>query len=170
MQVEAEQTLQNINIIASLETNDKLLTNSSIFTVYQPTWYRSIYRTYYNENREANIFRIQQTIRSAKDFIENAICGHAPPIRDVVYSTPIRVAHLKNLKFLLRMHESLRMCINGLQHLEKTYYSDSASKTKIEMLTNEVRDFIDVTQFLLPQAGMTELKHVMRTSPIVDAE
>ena len=73
MQTEMEKTFRNLKVISVLKQNDKLLTECEIFEIDTPKFYRTAYRTYYRENRETNLMKIQSCIRESTAYIERTI-------------------------------------------------------------------------------------------------
>jgi hypothetical protein len=144
MQTEMEKTFRNLKVIASIKQNDKLITESDIFELHPPTLSRTVYRIYYRENREANLSKIQTCIRESKSFVEKIASS-----REDSETFSGRMFLMTQSKLCQRMMDSLRDIIPGMRNLAVTYRDDAGAIAKIDLLIDEINDFLLVTNSLL---------------------
>lgn len=144
MQSETERTFRNLKVISSLKQNDKLITESSIFETHPPTMTRSMYRIWKSENREENLNKILACVREAKNFIEKTI------------STSEQSESFQGKLFLItqerlskRMLMAVEEVIPGLTNFSVTYKDDAGILAKIDLIIEEIRDFVSATKTLM---------------------
>lgn len=144
MQSETERTFRNLKVISSLKQNDKLITESSFFEIHPPTMTRSMYRIWKSENREENLNKILACVREAKNFIEKTI------------STSEQSESFQGKLFLItqerlskRMLMAVEEVIPGLTNFSVTYKDDAGILAKIDLIIEEIRDFVSATKMLM---------------------
>jgi|TARA_E500000178_G_scaffold340351_1_gene382948 hypothetical protein len=161
MQSDAERTLNNLNILAVLSQNDKLLTNDDTFDIHAPTTMRAMYRFWSGEKRSTNIQRVRICVRSAKDYIWRSLeevnamgstsCPPSPESStngDFHLITPDSTMHLKlktTLMQHLRMSDALKRSQKGIHNLLQTYRDDPALTSQVQVIVDEISDFLAVT-------------------------
>jgi hypothetical protein len=133
MNPEMERTMRNLGVLASLKQNDKLMTSSDIFCIYEPTVMRSLWRLVTGESRELNVQRVQTTLRSAMVTISDT---ESMEMSD-------RNHQVKALKSAgTRMRTLLRKALQGIGNMTITYRDDAALCSMVSILSNEVEDFL----------------------------
>lgn len=143
MQTEIEIMLRNTNVVASVMPNDKLNTECPLFSVYVPTSTRGIWRLWCGEQREGNISKVQCCVRQATAFIQSTMQTQ------VVSSTfNGRIKAAIDIQQCRRVMESLKGAIVGLDNLKQTYRDDVSIVAKINMIQNEIVDFLHATTVL----------------------
>ena len=144
MNSDAERTLNNLHVLASVSHNDKLMTNEDMFGIYEPTSMRGLMRMWYGERRGQNVQRVRHTVRSgmayAQQYLdESAHISTAPG--------PMPTARLRGDTVALqhvRMVDALRASLGGLTNMLQTYREDAALTSQISGLVQEVTDFLTV--------------------------
>lgn len=149
MQTEVERTLRNLTVVASLVQNDKLITNDVIFAVHEPSTSRSLYRMVYRETREHNLIKLQTIVREAKTFVTATMTHSAATVVDPSFHGVLQST--TNQQMCLRMINALRQSTQGLRHLQQTYKDDASIKAKLQILVDEIDDFLLATQRASPQ-------------------
>ena len=137
MQTEFENMLRNLNVVALLMPNDKLNTEQSLFSVYNPTAIRGVVRYLYSENRESNISKIQSCMQKAMTFITFKMDNQIP---EESYST--RIQAITERQHCIRIIACLEAAQHGLLNLCQTYRDDASIVAKIYMLKHEIDDFL----------------------------
>ena len=134
MQTETEKALKNLSILASLSQNDKLNTNEDIYTIYIPTSVRGMVRFWYSEKRSSNIVKIHETVRTATKFVRQIIteCEN----ENFNYQKELKLQQCK------RMVQSIIKSTKGLENLKQTYRDDHAITVNIQLIIDEIEDFI----------------------------
>lgn len=148
MQTEVERTFRNLKVISSLRQNDKLTTEHLLFTTHEPTMTRSAYRIWYRENRESNIDKVQSCVRDAKMFIERVISYD-----ETTETFGGRLQSETQLSLCKRMFHAVQEVVPGLHNLSVTYKDDTGILAKIEILINEIEDFVRVSKRLADEKG-----------------
>ena len=138
MQSETERVLRNLTIVGSILQNDKLNTNDDIFSIYVPTVLRGTMRLWYSEKRSSNALKLQETIRSAISFIQNT----SQEIINEINNTYTRAIKERQCK---RMFETLKKCKVGMTNLQQTYRDDTTMFAQLQIIMNEVDDFVSIT-------------------------
>ena len=141
MQAEHERVLQNLIVLGSISQNDKIISNDDCFVVHEPSALRSIYRYYYSENRIANIGKIQANVREAKAFITSCITSE--PLDETNFSLKMQALHMRQAR--TRMMEAMQKAVHGLSNLRQSYKEDASTNARINMIMNEIHDFIAAT-------------------------
>lgn len=144
MQTETERTLNNLNILAALSQNDKLLTNDDVFDIHSPTTMRALWRFWYREGRGGNVQRVRTCIRCAINFISNSL-EEANELAISLQDTDQRSIRLKfetTTMHHLRMLCALKNARNGIQNLLQTYRDDPALQSQVALLKDEIDDFV----------------------------
>jgi hypothetical protein len=158
MQSDAERTLNNLNILAVLSQNDKLLTNDDTFDIHSPTTMRAMYRFWCGERRTANIQRVRICVRNAKDFINksldevNAMGSSCPPspessadgFHSIVPDGTMQLKLKTTLMQHLRMSDALKRSQKGIYNLMQTYRDDPALISQVQLIVDEISDFVTV--------------------------
>lgn len=153
MQTDAERTLNNLHVLGALSHNDKLMTNEDSFDIYAPTSLRGLMRMWYAEGRVSNIARIRICVRSAINFATKALedtnalhesSQNASPQSHTGQQMKIRVDTLAMQH--IRMLDALNKAKHGLHNLLQTYRDDAASASQIQLLIEEIDDYIGVTR------------------------
>ena len=140
MQSEAERALRNLRVIASLMHNDKLNTEGDTFTAYAPTAMRGAVRKYYGEHREGNVLRVQETMRAAKAFVVQALsCDYGSTDDGTVQRNVVATTMQQQC---CRMLAALESALVGLDHLRQTYKDDASISAKLDIVSDEIRDFL----------------------------
>tara|TARA_B100000945_G_C20414020_1_gene614182 strand:- start:710 stop:1261 length:552 start_codon:yes stop_codon:yes gene_type:complete len=138
----SEKILRNLGVISALTQNDKINTKDELFSVYVPTTFRGLHRSYYGEGRELNIMKIQNCIRDAKNFISNTLSE----IKNGNGREEVSFMHRMNLasqnQLCTRMMDSLKNCQDGLSALQVTYKDDASICTQLVIMINEISDFL----------------------------
>lgn len=150
MQADAERTLNNLHVLGALSHNDKLMTNEDIFDIYAPTSLRGLFRMWYRERRVTNIARIRQCVRSAINFSSKSL----EDTTALMNSSPSSSPQSEQMKLRidthamqhLRMLDGLTRAKGGLHNLLQTYREDAASASQVQLLMEEIEDFIRVLQ------------------------
>ena len=144
MQQENELTLRNMSVIAALAQNDKLMTDTEPFSVYMPTSIRGVVRFWYGETRTSNISKIQSCIRFAKAYITTTLSEYSgsAPEREAF---SVQICNQEKMQFCVRMLDTLRRCIIGLENLKQTYRDDVTTGCLLQSLVDEINDFIVTT-------------------------
>ena len=144
MQSETERTFRNLKVISSLKQNDKLITESSIFEIHPPTMTRSMYRIWKSENREENLNKILACVREAKNFIEKTISTS-----EQSESFQGRLFLITQERLSKRMLMAVEEVIPGLTNFSVTYKDDAGILAKIDLIIEEIRDFVSATKTLM---------------------
>lgn len=143
MQSEAERTLRNLSIVGLLKQNDKLMTLADTFAISTPTSYRGAYRKWLGEERMANLTRVGEAVRAG--------CAYVTAAREEQCALPLQRQRLE--LSAQRMAEALARARVGLRHLGDTYADDSTCRVRIELLVQEVDDFLRVLGEFPASAG-----------------
>lgn len=161
MQSDAERTLGNLHVLAVLSQNDKLLTNGDTFDIYSPTTLRAVWRFWHGEGRAANVQRVRICVRAAMDFVSKfmedttalakSADGNVSPSTEVTTyvltvpdSAQVRIETVAMQH--VRMLTALRSALGGLRNLLQTYRDDPALASQINLIINEVNDFVNVME------------------------
>ena len=140
-----EKTLRNLGVISALTQNDKINTKDDYFTVYNPTSLRGITRFFYGEARDHNIQRIQTCVRDAKNYISSTL--HEIHIIDDSESSLMKQFKTSTQQQnCFRMINALKDADNGLKALQITYKDDPTCLAQLDMLNNEILDFLSTTR------------------------
>lgn len=146
MNADAERTLMNLNVIAAVSQNDKLMTNEDQFDIYTPTTMRAVLRTWYGERRLQNIQRVRTTIRSAMSFASTYLDDANALMTDVTQGESVRIRTDTCVLHHVRMCEALRRSTRGLTNMLQTYRDDAAVASQLSSLAQEVTDFLSVIE------------------------
>lgn len=165
MQSEAERTLRNLSIVGLLKQNDKLMTLADSFAISTPTSYRGAYRKWLGEERVANLTRVSEAVRAG--------CAYVTAVREERSALPALQRQRLELS-AQRMAEALARARVGLRHLGDTYADDSTCRVRIELLVQEVDDFLRIdSDFVASSVGAsssTTLLSSVSTSPFAIVE
>tara|TARA_B100000482_G_scaffold189441_1_gene170894 strand:- start:7 stop:483 length:477 start_codon:yes stop_codon:yes gene_type:complete len=145
MDPENEKTLRNLGVISALTQNDKINTKDDFFTVCNPTSLRGITRYLYGETRDHNIQRIQNCVREAKNYISSTL--HEIYVFDESDRSLMKQFKTSTQQQLcFRMINALKEAEVGLKALQITYKDDPTCLTQLDMLINEIIDFLSTTR------------------------
>ena len=135
-EAESERTLRNLTVLGEIKQNDKLTTYSDTFEIYPPTVLRGLYRKWQGEARILNFQRIQETINSA--------CTYITSTRETLQNTQYDVSkeHLK--RKCERIIMAMKTSKSGLENLSHTYFDDTTSKVRINLVIQQIDDFISI--------------------------
>lgn len=131
--MEADRTLRNLTVIARVKQHDKLVTIGDTFAISPPTYWRGIVRKWQGEHREANLQRTQETFHAACAYI-TAHIGAA--------ESSSESSHDPSKLKCTRLVDALSKCVVGLENMHVTYSDDTTSCVRIQILIQNVRDFI----------------------------
>lgn len=154
MNPENERTLQNLGVIGAINMNDKVNTKDDAFTIYVPTTLRGITRYFYGESRIDNIKRMQSCIRDAKQYISSSLSEINT--NNEVESLLKKINTSTHTRQCGRMMDALEESQKGLLSLKITYKDDATSSTQLDILINDINDFL-----------MTA-RQVAKSSPILE--
>lgn len=118
--------LQNLRTLSTLQINQKLCTSGQMFSVRPAAGtLTTLWRTWYGEDRQANVARLQTLFALAMLRCE--------------------VLTLKGTDDALcrRIAEQTRLALPGLECLAQTYREDSATVSSIEVLQSSVEAFLE---------------------------
>ena len=150
MQSETERTFRNLKVIASLKQNEKLITEGPIFEIHPPTMGRSLWRVWRSEGRERNFDKIQCCIREAKNFIEKTVASTEQS------DTFCGQLHLiTQAKLSQRVMLAMEDAIPGLDNVAVTYREDAGVLAKIDLIKEEINDFIIATRSILARSQVS---------------
>lgn len=154
MQIEVENMLRNITVVASLMPNDKLNTEEPLFTVYVPTSTRGAWRLWSGEHRETNISKVQSCVRQATLFVQTTMQNQVVSASfNGKMKAAMEVQHCK------RTMDALEVCAIGLSNLAQTYRDDASIVAKIQMLRDEIHDFHRATNIALGDSSTIILRY-----------
>ena len=139
MQFETEKTLRNLSVLGALMQNDKINTEGEIFSIYVPTISRGLVRKFYGENRETNVTHIQEAVRHAKTFVSQTLSTQRP----LADSFNSKMFCNTQIQHSTRMIEAMNKAIKGLTHLIQTYRDDASISAKLDIICNEIQDFVN---------------------------
>jgi hypothetical protein len=158
MQAEAERTLNNLHVLAALSHNDKLLTNDDSFDIHAPTTMRAAWRFWCRERRSTNVQRVRICVRSATDFVSKTLEETSVLISVPLQSSqcpgnltddPPDTLRLKIETIAMqhfRMLDALKLASKGLCNLLQTYRDDPALTSQVQLIVNEISDFVSVIE------------------------
>lgn len=163
MNADAERTLTNLNVIAAVSQNDKLMTNEDQFDIYTPTTMRGLMRTWYGERRAQNIQRVRTAIRAAMAFSSTYLDDANALMNDVSQNETVRIRIDTCVLHHVRMCEALRKCTRGLTNMLQTYRDDAAVASQLSSLVQEVTDYLHVIEpYSRPVRGRTSSPPALR--------
>jgi hypothetical protein len=116
--------LQNLQTLSTLQPNQKICTTSRLFSAYDTGLFSSLWRTWYGEDRQANVDRLQALFAVAI-------------MRYDVLSLRASDAPLQS-----RIIDALTNALPGLERLAQTYRGDAAVVSSISVLLCHVRSFL----------------------------
>ena len=146
MNADAERTLTNLNVIAAVSHNDKLMTNEDQFDIYTPTTMRGLLRAWYGERRAQNIQRVRTTIRAAMSFASSYMDDANALMTDTTQGESVRIRTDTFVLHHVRMCEALQRCTHGLTNMLQTYREDAAVASQLSSLVQEVTDYLVVIE------------------------
>lgn len=137
MQSETERALRNLSILGSISQNDKLNTNEETFSIYVPTVLRGVIRSWYAEKRSSNYQKIQDTVRTAINFIQTTSQNISTDINET-YSRATKE------KQCIRFFNSMEKSKFGISNLQQTYRDDTTMNTQLQLIMDEIDDFVSI--------------------------
>lgn len=143
MEANAERTLHNLRVLASVSQNDKLMTNEDRFDIYCPTTLRAMMRMWYGEKRAQNVQRVRATVREAMNFASRSL-EEASALLQATSSSDFRLRVDTTAVQHLRMMEALVRAQQGLRNLLQTYREDAALASQITLVVEEITDYVSV--------------------------
>lgn len=143
--------LRNIHVVASLMPNDKLNTEGDTFAVYAPTATRGAWRYWTSETREANLMRVQSAVRQAKTFVSNVVHQQHVAVDPGLQAQVQLSIHTKQCS---RTLEALHRASAGLANMCQTYRDDASIVAKINMVRDEIDDFVTAVDAALPRLSL----------------
>jgi hypothetical protein len=138
-----EEILLNLRIVSKIPEGAKIHRHSNGIFVIQDTYVSGIYRFIKRYSRHRSIEDIsglvRQCIRTIKDLYNSIYYDNEN--YPVQFSE--RKTQVKNLA------NALVSASSGLENLRQTYHQDHVSTSKIDLIINEVKDFIpEIKDFL----------------------
>ena len=153
MQSDTERVLRNLTILGSISHNDKINTNDETFSIYVPTALRGIVRTWYSEKRCSNGQKIQDVVRIGISFIQNTS-------QELSSENSETYSKANKQKQCVRIFNALEKGKIGLGNLQQTYRDDTTMHTQIQLIINEIDDFISIV------SQQPQMKYLLDTSPV----
>lgn len=144
MNFEEVSIMRNLGVIGALTENDKINTKTDIFSVHNPTHMRAIHRTFYGENRQHNIQHVCALVKTAKQIISTQFSEHNLHFQSMSISKEI--AFRSSIQGCVRMWSALQSALKGLKALTITYKDDAATVTQLEIILNDIDDFLIITK------------------------
>ena len=144
---ETERVFHNLCVIAAISQNDKLMTNEEDFQIYTPTSIRGAVRTWYGETRTRNVRRIGSTLTSAKESIRLAMENTEELLRRPVNGVPSGAKRIRldtDVARTIRMAETIRRSVEGVQNMACTYRDDAGLNSQLNSLVLDTQDFIGI--------------------------
>ena len=123
-----------LNVLACINANDKVCTQSDNIDIYRPTVFRGVIRWWYGENRAKNVSIIEQSVSSTMNKISLLLAN-------VDNSSNIE-ENLKVVSYISRLLKAMHEATNGLDQLSETYRDDVRALSRIKILKNEIIDFL----------------------------
>lgn len=117
--------LQNLQAVSTLQHNQKLCTTGKLFTVHDTGIWAGMWRTWYGEDRQANVARLQSLFALAMLRYE------------------VLLLRESDLSLQLRIVAALKNALPGLERLGQTYRADVATASSISVLLGDVHSFLD---------------------------
>ena len=124
-----ETIMQNLRIVGMIREQDKLVTNPN-FGLRSPSTFRAVMRRWLGENRETDL-------QNLRNLFGSALC--VARLNDTM---PIHVSRAPGAVSTDRIVEAIRVALEGLKTLTRTYHDDQEMCAKIEFLIQEVQDHI----------------------------
>jgi hypothetical protein len=138
MDSEVERTLQNLTVISMLKQHDKLSTTGETFALHGPTTWRSVYRRWYGEGRDANYQRLHECLHVAFAYISGATHAGDSDDREREDGQECTQRGLRRRRVLIALQGARR----GLCNLMDTYTDDLSFKVRLQLLAERVDDFL----------------------------
>lgn len=142
MHAEVEKVMSNLHVVGALSANDKLLTNDEWFDIHTPTTCRALYRVWAGEGRGTNIARVRSCVRNGISFVSSSFEDVATPRSGETGVKRFRMDTKAMQHF--RMVTALTRASAGLVVLGETYRSDPGLKSQVNLLIEEVEDFLQL--------------------------
>tara|TARA_B110000046_G_scaffold41267_1_gene45706 strand:- start:1329 stop:1799 length:471 start_codon:yes stop_codon:yes gene_type:complete len=124
------QVEQVLEVVASVNANDKICTQAGLVDVYKPTATRGVVRWWYGESRFRNFTLIELVVRSAIQTVE---LHHTHSVNSPCIGAPQPQP---------RLVRKLRDAKRGLMHLLETYRDDAATCSRLRVMISDVDDFL----------------------------
>jgi hypothetical protein len=142
MRTDFDVLQSNLDILASVSTNDKLTTNDTTFDIHPPTYWRALYRTCYREGRTSTIEGVRRTVVGSQNVTtalldEIQSLSSAPEERGDIMHMRVYAA----VQRYRRMRTSLESCVKGLRCLASTYRDDAFTCVQLQQQIRAVEDY-----------------------------
>lgn len=134
MDADAERTLRNMSVLAMLKQNDKLMTLADTFVIAPPTVTRELWRRWYGEARGYNLERVYEVLKAAMAFLISQ--------KEQIAELPFGVQRERSTRAYDRMIGALDASRKGLTNLKDTYYDDTTFQVRLQLMMQEVDDFL----------------------------
>lgn len=162
-----QNILINLNIVSKIRPNDKIyINNDNFISIEYDSMFQGVLRFFYNNSRNKNINNLNNfysltfsqiddllnskylNIFISKSNFRNNKNKHTQHV-DERYDLPIEHrCDLENENFLkvysdlTEINYYIKLSINGLENLKKTYNSDILTSSKIDIIINSVESII----------------------------
>ena len=146
MESDVEVSLRNLLVLSSLRPHDKLQTCGSSFEVYSPTVLRGLHRMWTGEGREANSTRILDTVRTVRTYVATSLemlAGMNGAMGNQVWRVSLE-------RKCCRTVEAMQKAMEGVAHLKETYRDDANMCSRLQMVMDEVSDFLSIVRDQVP--------------------
>lgn len=138
-----ERIIRNLDIVASVAHNDKLMSEGDIFVIYNPSAFRSLMRRMTGEHREMNVHRISECIKNSQQFVTSTLTEQKV---DAGSSLQMQFHYRNQVNLCKQMLESMTNAMSGLDNMQKTYADDAAIVSRLRMIQRSVADFLITMQ------------------------
>ena len=109
-----------------------------------PTALRGVVRMWYGENRASNMESVRHAVRLGMQFASKSL-EEAQALQTMIDVRPPNALRSKRLVMQhTRMVDALEKCTHGLASMKTTYRDDAALVSKLQLLEQEVMDFLVV--------------------------
>lgn len=123
-----EDIFINLTLISKIEVGNKLIHTDKHINI-DTSYFPSISRWYYGNNRCNNLNFIRMILNKAFDINDNLLEDSDDDI---------------NAQLLLRLNTDLKNSLNGLLNLKQTYYYDKLVQSELDVMIDNVRSKLDV--------------------------
>jgi hypothetical protein len=165
-----DEMFHGLKTLASIKEGDKVCSRQGTLSVISNSAYKiitpfpCIYRTFWRENRAANLVAIQELLQQAFDFIQATIVKHEQEVKSWASSPSsssssaaddpqpaaaqqqvprmAAISCFRNRKFIDRAITAVISAKAGLKMLAKTYESDPRTVAKIDLLQDRIDDHL----------------------------
>tara|TARA_B110000046_G_scaffold114531_1_gene121719 strand:+ start:5949 stop:6470 length:522 start_codon:yes stop_codon:yes gene_type:complete len=133
------QVEQVLEVVASVNANDKICTQAGLVDVYKPTPTRGLVRWWHGESRFRNFTLIELVIRSAIQTVELASPNNAGNAGNVGNVGNAQCSSTLQPRLVRKLRDARR----GLSHLMDTYRDDAATCSRLRVMLSNVDDFLN---------------------------